>query len=283
MKCKQRDCKRDALYGTHYQKPNHCSVHREEDECNVSHRRCDNCVNLATMGWPHCRATMCFSHTVFGMVKHRKLLCEFFNCDNYAYFANVGAIIPTRCGAHLMKDDVNVVFGTCVICNISVMYWHLHDNKCVRCQYMVSPNVVRSLTTSVSRIDACSLCSLCDCSCVDNDISTCFTDDDIVTRFTDDDISGYFTDDNVSQTSSKKDEPNISPGGRPYTEWMNTAEVTKLVSAGECPGVPVLGDNEYLYNTGRLFVTPGAIDTSGKITKSCWIVPISSIGTFVRD
>lgn len=250
MKCKQRGCRRNALYGTQYRRPNHCLDHREVGERNATGRRCDNCLQLATVGWPHCGAIVCYAHKISGMVRQRKLSCKINACSNMAYFAKPQDIIPARCDFHIAPGDINIVFAECITCKIIAMRVYMRNQMCPRCN---SKDDIASIPSDIS----CELCDSEPCSCSDRNT----------------------TDNEATPVPTGSMKLIKSPSTRPYTEWMDAPDLKELSALPDPLAIPTVHHEQTTYINDRVNVFPReAIRSDGLITASCWITPRPSCG-----
>lgn len=142
MRCIDRGCQKNAIYGFEFHKPTHCTKHREKHQRNCTQRRCAICPKLASCGWAYSNAVVCHTHKSPGMTKIRKPKCVV--CGNCAYYSDGNGSQPVLCGKHISPESRNVVFSTCALCSIIMTVQDLTDGICVACCDLQSINEQKS-------------------------------------------------------------------------------------------------------------------------------------------
>lgn len=108
-----------------------CITHKTDDMINVREKLCQtkDCPNIVTYGKPGTQKSKCFAHREKGMIKNPNSRCKIKQCIELAMWGTNW--IPSRCNAHKIDGDQNLVEQPCSSCNL--MYILDKDNKCENC------------------------------------------------------------------------------------------------------------------------------------------------------
>ena len=110
--CKE---KQPAFNYTGETKALYCSVCALDDMVNIRSPKCITCKKTASYGLPCNRPNKCTLHKEDGMIKNPTARCRKKTCNNTAIY---GSKTPLHCEAHKVSDDVLLVERHCEKCGI---------------------------------------------------------------------------------------------------------------------------------------------------------------------
>jgi hypothetical protein len=134
-RCEHSDCKTRATYGKNDNKAQFCIIHKIDGMIDVKNKRCEHsgCNKRPICGLPGIKPSLCTQHRKVGMLRHPTARCKHPNCKDHALYGK--DLQPSRCEAHKLADELNLVERECKSCNLPMVL--NKNNLCENCDPVI--------------------------------------------------------------------------------------------------------------------------------------------------
>lgn len=131
-RCIEIGCNKFPMYNyNNYQKPVYCTSHYKVGMVDVRRILCELCQTQASFGLLGQVVSRCASHKQNGMLRRPNRRCNFDNCNEYAYYGNIG-FMAIFCNIHKHESHINLIEQECQKCNLPNIL--NSDYLCVYCE-----------------------------------------------------------------------------------------------------------------------------------------------------
>jgi len=157
IKCKGKDCSKEATFGLPGGERSHCKKHKSPNMIDLKNKRCahTDCKKQPNYGKKGESPMLCIDHKSDDMVDLTHTICKVKDCIKRAYYSEPSQTKPVFCGEHKENNMKNHYDAVCEVkeCSIQPKYGYVGD-KPSRCSKHRISNMV-NLKVKICNVKDC--------------------------------------------------------------------------------------------------------------------------------